>query len=120
MKIHAKSVCLPIVFALACYSSGALAATKECKRPIKRIFTGYSSSTSKIHIDHGDGYKASVVQLPYVNNDDKIVDRILSTLLAAHMGGRPVIFRYLKGADGSEASCESTTTNQITLAVWIE
>jgi hypothetical protein len=91
----------------------------QCKRPIKKIFTGYTASTSKIHVDHGDGYAASVVRLPHVNNDEKIVDRILSVLLAAHLGGREVTFRYSQGEDGSAASC-SPTVSQLTQAVWIE
>ena len=91
----------------------------ECTRPIKRIFTGYTTSTSKIHVEHGDGYAASVVRLPYVNNDEKIVDRILSVLLAAHMGGKQITFRYLQGDNGSEASC-TPSVSQITQAVWLK
>jgi len=91
----------------------------ECERPIKRIFTGYSASTSKIHIEHSDGYAASIVKLPFVNNDEKIVDRMLSTILSAHMGQKEITFRYLKGEDGSASSCKPTVS-QITQAVWIE
>jgi hypothetical protein len=91
----------------------------ECDRPIDRIFTGYTPSTSKIHIEHGDGFSASVVRLPYINNDEKIVDRILSVLLAAKMGEKDVRFRYLKGEDNSAASC-TPEVSQILQAVWLK
>ena len=91
----------------------------ECKRSIKRIFTGYTPSTSKIHIEHGDGFSASIVRLPYVNNDEKNVDRILSVLLSAKMGGKEITFRYLKGEDDTPSSCEPKV-NQILEAVWLE
>ncbi|CCN80447.1 hypothetical protein VIBNISFn27_620001 [Vibrio nigripulchritudo SFn27] len=94
-------------------------ARKECMRPIESIFTGYTSTTSKIHVEHGDGYSPSVVRLPFVANDEKIVDRMLSVLLSAHMGGKSVTFRYLQGEDGSPASC-TPTVKQITEAVWIK
>jgi len=91
----------------------------QCDRPIGRIFTGYTLSTSKIHIEHDDGFSASIVRLPYVNNDEKIVDRILSVLLAAKMGRKEVRFRYLKGEDDSVASC-TPKVSQILEAVWLK
>ena len=109
---------LPILIATLFLSQNVLAQI-ECKRPIKKIFTGYTTSTSKIHVEHGDGYSASVVRLPYVNNDEKHVDRILSVLLAAKMGGKEVSFRYLKGEDDTAASC-TPKVSQITQAVWLE
>lgn len=105
-----KKVMLGVALLMA--TSSALAI--ECIRPIERIFTGYTVSESKIHVEHGDGYAASAVRLSSVNNDEKIVDRILSVLLAAHMGGREVKFRY----PGTTASC-TPTTNQLVEAVWI-
>ena len=92
----------------------AQANAKECTRPIERIFTGYTSTTSKIHIEHGDGFAASIVRLPYVNNDEKIVDRILSVLMAAHMAGRSVKFRYAQG----DAVCRPQGVQPIS-AVWL-
>ena len=107
-----------ILFVIIAFFSQAASAT-ECKRPIKKIFTGYTASTSKIHIEHGDGHDSSVVRLSHVNNDEKIVDRILSVLLAAHLAGRDVTFRYAQGLDGSPASCQPTV-DQLTQAVWLE
>ncbi len=91
----------------------------DCDRPIQKIFTGYTSSGSKIHVSHGDDHAASIVRLDTVNGEEKHVDRILSVLLAAHLGGRNVTFRYMKGADGSAATC-TPTSNQLTSAVWIK
>ena len=108
---------ISLIIILTTFNQFSIAA--ECKRPIKRIFTGYTASTSKIHVEHGDGYRASVVRLSAVNNDEKIVDRILSVLLSAHMGGKEVTFRYLKGVDNSEASC-TASVSQLTEAVWLE
>lgn len=95
-----------------------VASATQCNRPIEKIFTGYTTSTSKIHVEHGDGYAASVVRLPFVNNDEKIVDRILSVLLTAHMAGRQVTFRYAEDLNGGSGSC-TPSVNQIVEAVWI-
>ena len=94
-------------------------ASLDCKRPIKKIFTGYTPSQSKIHVEHSDGHGPSIVRLSSVNNDEKNVDRILSVLLAAHMGKREVTFRYVTGVDGNSPNC-SSSVSQLTEAVWLE
>ena len=115
-----RRICLKFIpVLLLIFISVNASASIDCERPIKRVFTGYTLSGSKIHVEHGDGYAASVVQLPYVNGDEKIVDRILSTILAAHMGSKKIEFRYLKGINNSSASCQPTV-NQITEAVWLK
>ena len=111
-----------VIVLCVCFFSGSAMAL-ECFRPIERIFTGYTVSTSKIHIDHGDGYAASVVRLRYVNNDEKIVDRLLTVILTAHMtgkGDKGIWFRYASGVDGSEPSCKSTGVMQAVEAVWLD
>ena len=91
----------------------------DCARPIKKIFTGYSASTSKIHIEYSDGYAGALVRLQFVGNDEKAVDRILSVLMAGHLSGKVIHSRYETGVDGSAPSCTPATTQALS-AVWIE
>jgi|GEM_PF-5235883 len=107
-----------VILTLALCGFCMLVQAKECNRPIKRIFTGFTTTTSKIHIEHGDGYQPSVVRLPQVNNDEKIVDRILSVVLAAHLSKTPVTFRYASTISGKPATCKPIE-GQYIQAVWI-
>lgn len=91
----------------------------DCRRPVKKIFTGHSPTTSKIHVEYGDGYAPAAMRLPYVNNDEEVVNRTLQLLLAGHLSGRHIISRYSGGLDGSMPSCTPSST-QALVAAWIE
>ena len=91
----------------------------DCRRPIKRIFTGHTDTTSKIHIEYSDGYAPAAMRLLYVNNDEEVVNRTLQLLLAGPLSGRHVVSRYAGGLDGSEASCTPRSI-QALIAAWIE
>jgi hypothetical protein len=84
----------------------------ECERPIKSVFTGWSEWGNRIVVDHDDGGGLSYVTDASVGNNPKLVDRILSTILAAHMGGKRIKFI------SSGHSCTSKG-NQKVEAVWI-
>lgn len=91
----------------------------DCKRPVKRIFTGYTETTSKIHVEYSDGYAAAAMRMQFIGNDEEVVNRTLGMLLAGHMSGRTLYSRYISGLDGSEPSC-TPSTNQALVAVWVE
>ncbi|MFD2167180.1 hypothetical protein ACFSJY_13055 [Thalassotalea euphylliae] len=85
----------------------------ECTRPVLTVFTGYSTSDSKIHVEHGDGYSASIVDLEFVSKDAKAANDILATLLLAHKDGKPVKFKYAQRKDGNELSCKPKKSQQV-------
>lgn len=91
----------------------------DCRRPIKKIFTGHTPTSSKIHIEYGDGYAPAAMRLAYVNNDEEVVNRTLQLLLAGHLSGRHIVSRYVAGLDGSAPSCTPSST-QALVAAWIE
>ena len=91
----------------------------DCVRPMKKIFTGYTTSGSKIYIQYSDGFSVARMRMEDINNDEEIVNRVLSILMAGHVSGRTVISRYSGGEDGSAPSC-TPSVDQKLISAWIE
>ena len=82
----------------------------NCVRPIKSIAT----SATTIDIDHGDGYQRSVMSLNWNDNDQDLMSRTLSIVLAASLAGKDVRFTYSSAHNGTGASCKPVLIQKLT------
>ncbi len=86
----------------------------QCQRPVLKIWAGKDGN--KIYVIHGDGFGNSGMKLESVDNDNEVINRALSIILAGHMADRKITFRYNAGA-----SCTpSSSTTQQFIGAWVE
>jgi len=88
----------------------------DCPRPVSKVWSG--DVTNRIAVLHSDSFQSSLMTLEYVNNDDKVIDRVLSVILSGAMGGKTITFRYSAGTDGSPASCTPTVPQKL-IGAWV-
>jgi hypothetical protein len=110
-KVHAAAIGLVVLS--TSMSAGAFV---ECPRPVAYIWAG--SDANQIFITYSDGYAPAGMQLAFVGNDQSVVNRTLSMLLAGHLASKTIVFRYSEGFDGSTASCTPTAWQKL-IGVWI-
>jgi hypothetical protein len=108
-----KTSLVTSIFILGLFCNQSFAVV-ECKRPISKVWSG--NDANKIYVIHGDGYGGgSGMNLASADNDNNIINRTLSMILAGHMASKQVIFRY---QDGS--SCTPSSGTQQFIGVWVE
>jgi len=107
-----KKIILLALFFISCNSY----AYKDCDRPVKRLWSG--DSPNKIYVTYTDGFADAGMKLEYVNNDEQIVSRTLSIIMAGAMGGKSIRFRYSEGTDESAATC-TPTVDQKLIGAWL-
>lgn len=93
-----------IVVAILMFGSFGVFAL-DCERPIGNIYVGYDDGKNQVYVKHGDGYGPSRILPEYVGDNENIMNRALSVLLAGKATGQPVMFRYSEGVQGEVASC---------------
>jgi hypothetical protein len=91
-------------------------ASIDCVRTVYRVWSG--SDPNQVFVEYTDGFASAAMALAYVNNDQSVVNRTLSIILAGTLAGRTISFRYLEGVDGSPASC-SPTVYQKLIGAWV-
>src|SRR5712692_2628800 len=81
-------------------------ASVDCIRPVATVWSGYDEN--RIYVVYRDQYAHAGMRLVDVANDERVVSRTLSVILAGHLTGRTITFRYSQGSDGSTPSCTPT------------
>lgn len=107
---------LAVACATALLSAPEARADVDCTRPVSRVWSG--NNGYQIYVMFSDGKSPAGMMLADAANDQAVINRTLSVILAGHVSGRPVTLRYTVGSDGSVATCAPAVLQRFSGA-WI-
>ena len=110
---------LILIFMMSVSVSALAITTVGCERSIAKIRQG-NHSANLVYIEHGDGYANSGMQLTNIDDNEKIIDRTLSMLLAAHIAGKKITFSYINTGSGAPTCKPELPNTQQFIGVELE